>query len=89
MNPLYQPSATDSRSIFALDNLWEGIGAIVAENKDVRYLTGKVTIPENYNSTARILLSWYMNHYFGDRNNLLVPFEPVNGVDKNVNSNDS
>lgn len=77
VNPLYQPSATDSRSIFALDNLWEGIGAIVAENKDVRYLTGKVTIPENYNSTARILLSWYMNHYFGDRNNLLVPFKPV------------
>jgi len=77
VNPLYQPSATDSRSIFALDNLWEGIGAIVAENKDVRYLTGKVTIPENYNSTARILLSWYMSHYYGDKNNLLVPFKPV------------
>lgn len=77
VNPLYQPSATDSRSIFALDNLWEGIGAIVAENKGVKYLTGKVTIPENYNSTARILLSWYMNHYYNDRNNLLVPFKPV------------
>ena len=77
VNPLYQPSATDSRSIFALDNLWEGIGAIIAENRDVRFLTGKVTIPENYNSTARILLLWYMNHYYGDRNNLLVPFKPV------------
>ena len=77
VNPLYQPSATDSRSIFALDNLWEGIGAIIAENRDVRFLTGKVTIPENYNSTARILLLWYMNHYYGDLNNLLVPFKPV------------
>ncbi len=77
VNPLYQPSATDSRSIFALDNLWEGIGAVVAENDDVRYLIGKVTIPGTYNSTARILITWFMSHYYGDRNNLVMPHKPI------------
>ncbi len=77
VNPLYQPSATDSRSIFALDNLWEGIGAVVAENKGVRYLIGKVTIPGTYNPTARILITWFMSHYYGDRNNLVFPHKPI------------
>lgn len=78
VNPLYQPSATDSRSIFALDNLWEGIGAVVAENSDVRYLIGKVTIPGTYNPTARILITWFMSHYYGDRSNLVFPHKPIN-----------
>ena len=77
VNPIYQPSVTDSRSIFALDNLWEGIGAIVAENGDVKFLVGKVTIPAMYNSTARILITWFMDHYYGDRNTHLAPFKPI------------
>lgn len=77
VNPVYQSSAVDSRSIFALDNLWEGIGAIVAENENVKYLYGKITIPENYDYTARILLCWFMNHYFRAKNNLVVPLNPV------------
>ena len=78
VNPKYQPSSADSRSIFALDNLWEGIGAIVSENENVRYLYGKITIPETYNPIARIMLSWYLNHYFKDKGKLMVPHEPVN-----------
>ena len=77
VNPLYQSTSGDSRSIFALDNLWEGIGAIIAENEKVKYLYGKITIPENYNLTARILLCWYMNHYFKSTNNLMLPQNPV------------
>jgi len=77
VNPLYQPSGNDSRSIFALDNLWEGLGAVVAENEDIRFLIGKVTIPGSYNPTARTLISWFMSHYYGDRKNLLVPFKPI------------
>jgi hypothetical protein len=77
VNPLYQMSTNDSGSIFSLDNLWEGIGAVVAENKNVRFLIGKVTMPETYNSTARILISWFMSNYYADRNNLVVPFKPI------------
>jgi len=77
VNPAYRSTATDSNSIFALDNLWEGIGAIIAENANIRYLYGKITIPENYNPTARILLSWFLDHYFKGKNNLLSPRNPV------------
>jgi hypothetical protein len=77
VNPKYQPSVTEGRSIFALDNLWEGIGAIVAENENVRYLYGKITISETYHPVARIMLSWYLDHYFRDKGKLMVPHAPV------------
>jgi hypothetical protein len=73
INPLYQSATNERRSIFALDNLWEGIGAIIAENEGIKYLHGKITIPEDYNMTARILLCWFMNHYFRSANNLMFP----------------
>lgn len=77
VNPSHRLSSSVSNSIFALDNLWEGIGAIIAENKDVRYLYGKVTIPENYNPIACILLTWFLNHYFKRKSNLMSPRKPV------------
>lgn len=73
----YRSTSTDSNSIFALDNLWEGIGAIITENTNVRYLYGKITIPENYNQTARILLTWFLDHYFKGKYNLMRPRNPV------------
>lgn len=77
INPLYQSATNERRSIFALDNLWEGIGAIIAENESVKYLHGKITIPENYNLAARITLCWFMNHYFRTTTNLMLPQNPV------------
>ena len=38
---------------------------------------GKITIPENYNATARILLTWFLDHYFKAKNNLLSPRKPI------------
>lgn len=73
VNPQYQTLAAGKHSIFALDNLWEGIGAVISENENIRYLFGKITIPENYHPTARMLLSWYLDHYFSDKNRLLRP----------------
>ncbi len=77
INPLYQSATNERRSIFALDNLWEGIGAIIAENESIKYLHGKITIPENYNLAARIILCWFMNHYFRTTTNLMLPQNPV------------
>ncbi len=77
INPVYRSTVSDSNSIFALDNLWDGIGAIIAENKNIRYLYGKITIPENYHTTARILLTWFLDHYYKGKNNLISPKKPV------------
>ena len=39
-----------SGAIFALDNLWDGLGALVVQNPEIRYLFGKVTMYPSYNS---------------------------------------
>jgi len=77
INPAYRSTNPIGNPISVLNYLWEGIGAIIAENEEVRYLYGKVTIPENYNPTARILLTWFLTHYFKSRTNLLNPRNPV------------
>jgi hypothetical protein len=77
VSPEYQAASANRKSIFALDNLWDGIGAVISDNDQVKYLYGKITIPENYNSFARVLLQWLLNHYFKDKSNLVNPLKPI------------
>jgi len=77
VNPVYQPSSDTRKSIFALDNLWDGIGVVVSEHENIKHLYGKLTIPGNYNPIARILLQWVLRHYFRDKDNLLIPEKPI------------
>jgi hypothetical protein len=83
VNPLYQPSGDEKRSIFALDNLWEGIGALIAQHEDIKYLYGKVTIPENYNPTARNLIYNFLERNFRDKKRLLRPQKPFFSTKRN------
>ena len=87
VNPLYQPSGDEKRSIFALDNLWEGIGALIAQNENIKYLYGKVTIPEGYNPTARNLIYNFLDRHFKDRKRLLRPQKPFFSRQRNRNKN--
>ncbi|MFT3737438.1 MAG: GNAT family N-acetyltransferase [Breznakibacter sp.] len=77
VNPLYQPDSSGRKSIFALDNLWEGIGAVLSENPEVRYLYGKVTISPNYHPVGRALILWLLNNYFKDPLHLVTPVKPI------------
>jgi hypothetical protein len=77
VNPEYQPSSGNRKSIFALDNLWDGIGTVLKKHQHVKYLYGKLTIPENYNNVARYLLQWILDHYFYDNQRLIKPEELV------------
>jgi hypothetical protein len=78
VNPAYQPSSGNRKSIFALDNLWDGIGAVLSKHNNVKYLYGKLTIPANYDTVARYLLLWILNHYFRDKYKLIDPAKQVN-----------
>lgn len=73
VQPKYQPSIDNRKGIFSLDNLWDGLGAVVLLNPDVKFLFGKVTMYPHYNREARDLLLRFMNHYFPDKNSLVVP----------------
>jgi hypothetical protein len=73
-----QPKYQSSRNgLFSLDNLWDGLGALVVFNPDVDYFFGKVTMYTTYNVTARDYLLRFMNLYFCDKERLVTPIEPV------------
>lgn len=77
VQPKYQPSIDNRKGLFSLDNLWDGLGALVLRNPDIKYLFGKVTMYPSFNKDARDLLIYFMEHYFPDRENLLKPLDEL------------
>jgi hypothetical protein len=73
VQPAYQPTIDVRRGMFALDNIWNGLGAIIVQNPDVKYFFGKITMYPHYNSRARDLILYFMNKYFNDHKNLVYP----------------
>ncbi len=63
--------------IYALDNLWDGLGALMRQNPTSKYFFGKVTMYGDYNREARNLLLYFLGRYFPDNENLLDPINPV------------
>ena len=73
VQPKYQPSLDNRKGLFSLDNLWDGLGAVVMMNPEVKYLFGKVTMYPHFNREGRDLLLFFMNYYFPDHEGLVRP----------------
>lgn len=71
VQPKYQ------RSIYALDNLWDGVVSIFALNPDVQYCFGKITMYGDYNRQARDLIIYFLKKHFPDTENLMKSKYPV------------
>jgi len=85
VQPAYQTTSRSSKGLYALDNLWDGLGAVWMNHKHIKYFFGKVTMYTHFNVEARDLILCFLDKYFGDRENLLVPIEPlVLGTSKKV-----
>jgi hypothetical protein len=76
VQPHYQPVNDPRKGLYALDNIWDGLGAIAIDNPDIRYFFGKVTMYLNFNQEARDLLLYFLHKYFPDRENLVTPKFP-------------
>jgi hypothetical protein len=76
VQPDYQSSKMGAKSLFALDNLWDGIGALIVTVPDTKYFFGKVTVYPHYNAQARDLVFGFMTKFFPDPDKLVVPIEP-------------
>lgn len=72
VQPRYQTQEMGVKSLFALDNLWDGIGAIVHRHQ-TSYLIGKVTIYNTYHAVARDLIYIFLERYFPDNEGLVRP----------------
>lgn len=77
IQPNYQPSVNPRKGLFALDNLWDGLGAIVVNNPEIEYFFGKVTMYPNYNKEARAALQFFMQQFFPDNEKLVRPIDPL------------
>lgn len=77
VQPAYQSTNRKGKGIYAMDNLWDGLGAIWMKNPQIKYFFGKVTMYTTFNREARDLILYFLNKYFPDQDNLVVPFEPL------------
>lgn len=77
VQPKYQSANRRGKGLFALDNLWDGLGALVVRNPGIKYFFGKVTMYRSYNREARDLLLYFMEKYFHDHEGLVTPKYPM------------
>ncbi len=77
VHPGYQ-SGKSKKGLFALDNLWDGLGAIMVNYPEMKYFFGKVTMYASYNIDARNALLHFMGTYFPDNEKLVIPIHPIN-----------
>ena len=73
----YQSSRMGAKSLFALDNLWDGLGALTVIMPNLRYFFGKMTMYPSYIREGRDMILFFLKKYFGDKENLVVPLKPL------------
>ena len=78
IQPAYQPSEQYRKGLFSLDNLWDGLGAIVLDNPSQKHFYGKVTMYTDFNVQARDYILEFLKFYFPDTENLVTPIHSVN-----------
>ena len=66
-----------SKSLFALDNLWDGLGALTVIQPDVKYFFGKMTMYPSYIRKGRDMILYFRKKHFGDKERLIVPMKPL------------
>ena len=73
----YQSTLRSRKGIFALDNLWDGLGALSVIDPSIKYFFGKVTMYGTYNKDARNMILYFMQKHFPDKDNLVTPIVPL------------
>mgnify|MGYP003532451795 CR=1 FL=1 len=73
----YQSSRMGAKSLFALDNLWDGLGALTVINPHCKYFFGKMTMYPSYIRRGRDMILYFLKKHFDDKENLIVPIKPL------------
>ncbi|MFP4448406.1 MAG: GNAT family N-acetyltransferase [Bacteroidota bacterium] len=78
IQPAYQSSKAKRKALYALDNLWDGLGALAVKNPEHKYFFGKVTMYSHFNRKARDLILYFLHHQFVNGYHLVSPKQPLN-----------
>ena len=73
----YQSSRMGAKSLFALDNLWDGLGALTVIKPNVKYFFGKMTMYPSYVRKGRDMILYFLKKHFDDKENLIIPMKPL------------
>ncbi len=73
----YQNVRQNTKSIFALDNLWDGLGALTVINPDCKYFFGKMTMYPSYIRRGRDMILYFLKKHFDDKEHLIIPIKPL------------
>ena len=73
----YQSTRADSKGLFALDNLWDGLGALTVVMPNVKYFFGKVTMYPSYHRQSRDKILYFLRKHFADKDHLITPMKPL------------
>ena len=73
----YQSTKMGAKSLFALDNLWDGLGALIVIKPNVRYFFGKFTMYPSYIRRGRDMILYFLHKYFADQDKLILPMKPL------------
>ena len=71
----YQNVRKNTKSIFALDNLWDGLGALMVINPNCKYYFGKMTMYPSYIREGRDMILYFLKKHFDDKENLVIPIK--------------
>ncbi|MBD5241534.1 MAG: GNAT family N-acetyltransferase [Paramuribaculum sp.] len=77
VRPEYQSSKAGAKALYALDNLWDGLGALTVVHPEIKYLFGKVTMYPGYIRNCRDMILYFLNRHFPDNEELVRPITPL------------
>lgn len=73
----YQSTRNLAKSLYALDNLWDGLGALTMIIPGLKYFFGKMTMYPSFDRPARDMILHFLKRHFGDRDGLITANHPV------------
>ena len=74
---VYQATRSGAKGLFALDNLWDGLGALVVIYPQIKYFFGKVTMYPTFSIKGRNMILYFLNKHFADTEKLVWPRTPL------------
>lgn len=77
VRPEYQSSRAGAKALYALDNLWDGLGSLTVIYPETRYLFGKVTMYPSYTHACRDLILYFLHKHFPDNDGLVRPIRAL------------
>jgi hypothetical protein len=77
VTPEYQSSKAGAKALFALDNLWDGLAALMVHHPNQYFFFGKMTMYPSYDPLGRDLILHFLWKHFGGSESLVQPMEPV------------